>query len=343
MPLPEAQKAVEDLAKRVASLEQAVASSLIDDYAVVYSQLQAEASEIVAIAQRRELKPWQVGRMQRLQELEAQMVTRVNTFSRVAGSAVTEGQRAAVGLSVQGSPLTANAGLPRGITLDNLANIGIGWNQLPETAFEAFVGISGDGAPLGRLLAELGPQAAKATKEAIRTGLATGESPISIANAVRRQAGMPLTRALTISRTEVLRAHREATRLSYAANSNVVKGYRRLASKDSDTCMACIALDNTLYQTNQPLDSHPNCRCAIVPDVLSYKDLGLDIPDEPALQTGQQWFAGQGAATQKQMMGNKTFAAYQDGRIQLHDLVSTTTSPVWGQMSTVKSAKALGL
>lgn len=343
MPPSAVQKAVEDLAMRVASLEQTVAARLIEDYAVVYAQIQTEASEIVAIAQRQELKPWQVGRMQRLKELEGQMVARVNAFSRVAGSAVTEGQRAAVGLSVQGSPLTANAGLPRGITLDNLANIGIHWNQLPESAFEAFVGVSGNGAPLGQLLAELGPEAATATKEAIRTGLATGESPVSIANAVRRQAGMPLTRALTISRTEVLRAHREATRLSYAANSNVVKGYRRLASKDSDTCMACIALDNTLYQTNQPLDSHPNCRCAIVPDTLSYKDLGLDIPDEPPLQTGQQWFQGQGSETQRKMMGNKTFAAYQDGQIELNDLVSTTTSPVWGQTSTVKSARALGL
>ena len=308
MPRPEAQKAVEDLAMRVASLEQAVASRLIEDYAAVYAQIQTETAEIVAIAQRRELKPWQVGRMQRLQELEVQMVRRVNDFSRVAGNTVTAGQRAAVGLSAQGSPLTANAGLPRGITLDNLANLGLGWNQLPESAFEAFVGISGDGAPLGQLLAELGPQAATATKEAIRTGIATGKSPISIANAVRTQAGMPLTRALTISRTEVLRAHREATRLSYAANSNVVKGYRRMSSKDSSTCMACIALDDTFYQTNEPLDSHPNCRCAIVPDVLTYKDLGLDIPDEPPLQTGQEWFAGQGAATQKQMMGNKTKA-----------------------------------
>ena len=191
MPRSEVQKAVEDLAMRVASLEQTVAARLIEDYAAVYAQIQAETSEIIAIAQRRELKPWQVGRMQRLKELETQMVTRVNAFSRVAGS---------------------------------LANLGINWNQLPEGAFEAFVGVSGDGAPLGQLLAELGQQSATATKEAIRTGLATGESPVSIANAVRRQAGMPLTRALTISRTEVLRAHREATRLSYAANSNVVKG-----------------------------------------------------------------------------------------------------------------------
>ena len=195
MPRSEVQKAVEELAMRVASLEQTVAARLIEDYAAVYAQIQTEASEIIAIAQRQELKPWQVGRMQRLKELEGQMVARVNAFSRVAGSAVTEGQRAAVGLSVQGSPLTANAGLPRGITLDNLANIGINWNQLPESAFEAFVGVSGDGAPLGQLLAELGPQSATATKEAIRTGLATGESPVSIANAVRRQAGMPLTRA----------------------------------------------------------------------------------------------------------------------------------------------------
>ena len=343
MPPSDAQKAVEELARQVAALDRATAARIIDEYAVVYAQLQDEAAGVVRTAQRRNLKPWEVNRMTRLNELEAQLVKNVGQFSRVAGETVTAGQRAAVGLSVKGAPLVTNASLPTGITLDSLANVGLGWNQLPAEAFEAFVGISGDGMPVGNLLADLGPQAATDVKAGIRTGIATGRSPVEIAKTVRLAAGMPLSRALTISRTEVNRAHREATRLNYAANSNVVKGYRRLATKDATTCMACIALDNTLYETNEPLDSHPNCRCAMVPDTLTYQDLGLDIPEEPQPQTGQEWFGQQNRDTQEGMMGSKVFAAYQDGRVGLNDLVTTSTSSIWGKSSTVKSVKALGL
>ena len=353
MPPSGAQKAVEDLAGKVAAVDRATSARLIDEYATVYRQLQDETASLIREAQRRNLKPWELNRMGRLKELEIQMVRNVNKFSRAAGETVTAAQRAAVGLSVEGAPLVANASLPSGITLTNLANVGLGWNRLPSEAFEAFVGISGDGQPVGNLLANLGPQAAADVKASIRTGIATGRSPREVANQVRRVAGMPLSKALTISRTEMLRSHREATRLNYAANSNVVKGYRRMANKDSDTCMACIALDNTFYETKEPLDSHPNCLCAIVPETLTYKDLGLDIPDEPPMQTGQEWFQEQPPyrlphhdktqAIQSEMMGVKVFAAYGDGRVGLNDLVSTSTSTVWGKSSTVKSAKALGL
>ena len=353
MPPSDAQRAVEALARQVAALDRATAATIINEYAAVYAQLQDETASLVRAAQQRNLKPWEVNRMTRLKELEGQLVSNVSRFSRVAGETVTAGQRAAVGLSVRGAPVVANASLPTGITLNNLANVGLGWNQLPSEAFEAFVGISGDGMPVGNLLADLGPQAATNVKAGIRTGIATGQSPRQIANTVRLAAGMPLSKALTISRTEVNRAHREATRLNYAANSNVVKGYRRLATKDGNTCMACIALDNTVYQTNEPLDSHPNCRCAMVPDTLTYQDLGLDIPEEPRPESGQEWFEKQPKyrlpqhdkkqAIQSEMMGPKIFAAHQKGSVGLSDLVTTSTSKVWGKSSTVKSAKALGL
>jgi SPP1 gp7 family putative phage head morphogenesis protein len=343
MPAPEAQKAVEEIARQVAALDQATAARMIREYAAVYTELQGEAARVVSIGQQRNLKVWEINKMTRLTELQAQLVTNVNQFSRVAGAAVTEGQRAAVGLSVKGAPLVANAGLPTGITLDSLANIGLGWNRLPAEAFEAFVGISGDGKPIGNLLAELGEQAAADVKAGIRTGIATGQSPREVANVVRHAAGMPLTRALTISRTEINRSHREATRLNYAANSNVVKGYRRLATKDAFTCMACIALDGTLYETNEPLDAHPNCRCTMVPETLTYQDLGLDIPEEARPESGQEWFNGLSKGDQENMMGAKTFAAFQQGKVGLSDLVTTSTSTVWGKSSTVKSVKALGL
>ena len=344
MPPPEVQIAVEKMAQQMIALDAATAARLIDEYSVVYTRLQRDTVRLVNLAKRQELKPWQVMRLERYRALESQFLRSMVRFSRVAGGVITESQRAAVGLSITGAPITVNAGLPPGITLNNLANVGISWNRLPEEAFEAFVGISGDGAPIGNLLSELGSKSAGDIKATIRTGIAMGEGPIATANKRRRIAGMDLSRALTISRTETLRAHREATRLNYAANSNIVKGYRRSATKDSSTCMACIALDGTLYELNEPLDSHPNCRCAMLPATLDYKDLGLqNVPEPTPLPTATDWFAEQSPAVQSKMMGTRQFDAYKKGQLDLMDLVTIKSDPVWGKSATVKSAKALGV
>ena len=343
MPPSEVQRAVEQMSKRVAALDAATAAQLIDDYAVVYSRLQRDSLRLLRLAQRQELKPWQVMRLSRYRSLEDQFLKSMVRFSRVAGDTITASLRAAVGLSITGARRTVGAGLPAGITLDNLANVGITWNQLPAEAFEAFVGVSGDGAPIGNLLSELGPQASSNIKATIRTGIAIGEGPIATAAKIRRVAGMDLSRALTISRTETLRAHREATRLNYAANSNIVKGYRRSATKDTGTCMACIALDNTLYELEEPLDSHPNCRCVMLPETLDYKDLGLNVPDAAPMPTGQDWFNSRSPAVQREMMGARRYEAYSKGQIGLADLVTIKSDPIWGKSATVKSIKALGV
>ena len=344
MPPAEVQIAVERMAQQVIALDAATAAQLIDEYAVVYQRLQRDSLRLLNLAQRQELKPWQVMRLNRYRELEAQFLRSMVRFSRVAGGIITESQRAAVGLSITGAPLTANAGLPPGITLNNLANIGISWNRLPEDAFEAFIGVSGDGAPIGNLLSDLGTKAAGDIKATIRTGIAMGEGPRLTADRIRRIAGMDLSRALTISRTETLRAHREATRLNYVANRNIVKGYQRSATKDSRTCMACIALDGTVYELNEPLNSHPNCRCGMLPVTLDYKDLGLqNVPEPTPLPTAGDWFAQQSPAVQKDMMGARRYAAYKEGKIDLPDLVTIKSDPVWGKSAVVKSVRALGV
>ena len=217
------------------------------------------------------------------------------------------------------------------------------WNRVPREAFQGFVGIAGDGKPLGDLLGRYGPQNAARITSQIGEGIATGKGPREVARLARKATGIPLSEALTISRTEINRSHREATRLNYAANSDIVKGYRRLATKDELPCMACIALDGTAYENNEPLDSHPNCRCTMVPDTLTYQDLGLDIPDEPRPENGQEWFKKQPESVQRQMMGGRRLEAFKSGKIGLSDLVTVSSSSTWGKSATVKSVKALGL
>ena len=343
MPPSEAQKATEEMAKRLAMLEAQAAQEIIDAYKPVDQNIRKRIAQIVALGQKRKLEPREIVRLTAMTSLRAQVIGELAIYQSIVAGIVTQRQQEAVALAETGARMIAERGLPRGLKMENLARVGIEWRRVPREAFESFVGISGDGKPVGELLSRYGPQNAAKISSEIRTGIITGKGPREVARLARKATGIPLSQALTISRTEVNRAHRESTRLNYAANSHIVKGYRRLASKDDTTCLACIALDGTLYENNEPLDSHPNCRCAMVPETLSYSDLGLDIPDEERPPNAQSWFNSQSDATQRKMMGTKVFDAFKKGRVGLDDMVTTSSNSVWGKSSTVKSIKALGL
>ena len=343
MPPSDAQEAVQDMAKRLAAMEANAASQIIESYRPVNRNIRADIGRVSALAQKRKLKPWQIMRMTAMTTLRAQVVGELAIWHSVVNGIITDGQRTAVGLSQTGTRQIANAGLPRGIKLDNLARVGIEWNRLPVEAFRNFVGIAGDGKPIGNLLTRYGAENATRIADEIGSGIAQGKSPRDVARLASRATGMPLSEALLIGRTEINRAHREATRLSYVANSDIVKGYKRLATRDDVTCIACIALDGTLYENEEPLDAHPNCRCAMVPNTLTYEDMGLDIPEPDAPESAQAWFRKQPESTQRKMMKPRRFEAFKQGKVDLSDMVSISSNSIWGKSATVKSAKALGV
>jgi hypothetical protein len=278
---------VEGFQRLLAAQDAKASAQVVRAYAPVYRQLQRDTQALVRVAQTQGLKPWQVMRMQRMKDLEKQFLAGASKFADAAGTTITNAQRTAVGLAKRSTRQAVAAGLPRGVTMENLANIGLSWNRLPDEAFTNFVGIAADGNPVGALLAPLGREAAGGVKDAIGTGIALGKGPRQTAQLVRVAAGMPLSKALLITRTETNRAFREATRLDYANNSQVVKGYRRLAAHSERTCMACIALDGTLYALDEPLNELATVRQnAIWGDaavVRPLRDLGLreGVPVRP--------------------------------------------------------------
>jgi hypothetical protein len=336
-----AQEAVEEFQTLLAAQDARASAQVIRAYAPVYRQLQNDTRDVVRLAKELGLSKSHV--QKRMRELGLAFQVSTAKFAAAAGDTITNSQRVAVGLAQRGAEQTVVAGLPPGISMENLANVGLGWNRLPEEAFANFVGIAADGKPLGNLLAPLGPEAAEGIKDAIGTGIATGKGPRQTAELVRVAAGMPLSRALTITRTETNRAFREATRLQYANNSQVVKGYRRSADKSTTTCMACLVLDGTLYETHEPLNEHPNGRCAMVPETLTYKDLGLDVPMPPQPENGRDWLTRQPEETQRKVLGDVRFDAIKRGDLRLDQLATTSSSRVWGEAAVVKPLKDLGL
>ena len=338
----DAQKTVEAFRGRMNTLDDRLASSMMRSYAPVYKQLTKEMEDLVRKGAARNLKPWEIMRSKRLKDIERQFLSRMDEFAIAGGDLITNGQRTAVGLARSGAGETVASALPNGVTMDNLANIGLEWNRLPDDAFSNFIGMAADGKPVGRLLEPLGPAAAKEVRGAIGTGIAMGKGPRATARLIETAAGMPLTRALLITRTETNRAFREASRLEYAS-SPVVKGYRRMAAKTERTCMACIALDGTLYDLNEPLNEHPNGRCTMVPEVLDYADLGLDVPRQAPPEDARDWLGRQNERVQRKILGDTRLKAWKQGEIQLNQLATVRTSKVWGDAAVIRPVKDLGL
>ena len=330
---PEAQRVIEEFTRRVQAGERIASNEMIRRYGSVYRQLQKDTTALLKIKDQRQLKRWEVMRLQRMKDLESNFINLYQGFARSASGSIVEAQQIAVRLAEESAERATWAGLPNGVSKQNMVNIGATWNRIPGDAFTAFVGISADGAPLGRLLAELGPKAAKQITEEIGDGIALGYNSKKIARNVRNRAGMPLTRALTISRTETNRAFRESSRLSYAVNSGeggLVRGYRRMSAKSENTCIACFAEDGTFHETNQLMPTHPNCRCTLVPETSTYRDLGLDVDMPPPPENARDWFGRQSQASQEKILGAERLRALNSGKLSWENMMRRTTNKTWG-------------
>lgn len=206
-----------------------------------------------------------------------------------------------------------------------------GWRPLNVEAANFQAGFAGDGTPLGQLIAEAWPQAAQGITQELINGVALGHNPRRVARAMANGYSAGLDRSLTIARTEALRSYREMSRAQYQA-SGLVRAYQRLATRDHRTCIACLVKDGQTYDLREPLDEHPNGRCALVPVVHGFRPLEW--------QRGASWFEDQSEATQRDMLGGKAFDLWKAGRITLPDLVGVHTHPDWGDAIHVRSAAA---
>ncbi len=214
------------------------------------------------------------------------------------------------------------------------------WHHVSTGAVEELAGISAREAPLGKLIESFAGSAARSVRQTLVTGLATGQDPRTIAARVRKVCGLPLTRSMRIVRTEMMRAYREASRIQYQKNPQVVEGWVWRSALTSRTCVMCWAMHGTVHKFTERLDDHPNGRCIPGPRVKSWADILGDpsIPDErPPIVTGIDEFAKAGEDVQRKVLGQRAFEAYKAGRVQIDEFVGQSTDPVWGSMRFAKS------
>lgn len=322
--------------------ERSAARQMLRQYHEVYAGIQRQLDTLTdkmdaARLEGKEITTGWLFRERRLEALLAQTKAQMAQFGAYAGSSVRlQKYEAAVQAEREARDLVQASLAPH-------VEIAASWSSLPAGAIESLAGAFQDGGPLNVLFASLGEEAVDRVRSALLVGVATGQGPRVIARTIRDALGQPLARALTISRTETVRAYREASIASYAANDDVVSRWRWTATKTTRTCAMCLAMDGEEFDLDVPFGSHPNCRCVPVPVTKSWEELGVEgIKDtRPQPETGADWFARQSAEDQATILGPAKFELFERGELRISDLVGYRDDPKWGPVRYERSAKTL--
>ncbi|WP_109507348.1 phage minor head protein [Nocardioides speluncae] len=182
----------------------------------------------------------------------------------------------------------------------------------------------------------LAPQASAAVRRELVRGISVGSNPRHTADRIVARAERPfnggLSRALTISRTETLDAHRAAAQLGQSQHASVLTGWVWLTNLDPRTCRACIGMHGTMFPLDAPgPEGHQQCRCARSPQTRSWADLGIDLPELDVMPDADAWFARLPEREQRDILGDDGYDAWRAGDFPREQWAELRDNPKWRQ------------
>lgn len=330
-----------DLRSHESQAEQALESA----YAHVLKTLQPTLDRLYKqmadkMANGEKIPPSWLYEANRLESIKSLIENQINHFGTLSRIHVAQAQHWAAQLGQESAQEMLHATVPAGVR----------WTfGVPSPAAVAnIVGATQSGSPLADLFDGFGREAADLASKALIRGITLGSNPRAVASDIQQALGVSRNRALVISRQEMLRSYKTMNTETYRANSDVVDQWRWTADKSGHTCAMCIAMDGSLHDLSEDLDSHVQCRCVPTPVTKSWDDIlsGLGIDTSNILESGQydyesgpDWFANQDAATQQSILGSKAaYDLYKSGT-PLSAFVGTSHDPDWGRSRYQKSAK----
>lgn len=308
--------------------ERQAATRLVQAYGRAYQGLTVELEALIAATATLETPgEADIRRLASLRSLRAQIADQVERYAVYADQEIAAGVSRSIELGLQGSLGTVQAyfGNPR-----TQAAIAARWDMLAAEGIETALGFTASDSPLrARLVNVLGEVVAERAADALVTGIATGQNPRVVATILRRELGAGLSWSLTTARTAQLWSYRETSRLNYAANADIVQGWRWQAALDDRTCLSCWMQHGSTHGNDETLNGHHNCRCTMIPIVPLARRLGLQ---EPELEPGPELFRRLPEATQRQRMGPARYAAWVDGAFELESIPHAYEDGVYGTM-----------
>lgn len=213
----------------------------------------------------------------------------------------------------------------------------ITFNRLGIEAAETVAAIARAGQPLGRILERSYPLAVEALTNKLVNGIAQGINPREVARqAVAEGLSEGLNHILLVARDQGNRSYREASRQQYQ-QSGVVTGYMRLAAKGPKqigrTCLACLALDGTVYKTDEFMAVHAGDRCSMVPIVAGFKPV--------TWQSGEAYFKSLPRDVQAEWMGPGRWELWKTGQFEFGRLAKIVENDTWGPSAQVRPVAEL--
>ena len=323
----ELQRRAAEFRQELLRLERGAASDMVRAYGASWQRVEQRVTalwqEVTALREAGEMvAPDRLVLLDRYLRLQDEITAELRRFGQYADQSVAATQLQAVNMAQQHAPRLISA-VASDAEIAGLEQF-IDFAHAPRGAVEALVGFARGNTPLGRLLDGLPGQVNGSVRDTLIAGLALGQNPRDTADQVRRAFGTGLARALTISRTETLRAYREATRLEYQANDDILEGWEWSAACDRRTCVTCWALHGRVYKLSRQMPAHPNCRCSMIP-MLKKAYRGNYEPTPGAVL-----FERADPVIQRAVLGPQAFAEYQAGRVGIEDFVTWRRSREWG-------------
>lgn len=358
--MPSVYAAAQEFTRRVDALDADALARVAAELRRALAPLQREAEALAAEVARAAAQPAREGetdaarlgrerrlvedtfRARRARAIAAQVE---HEIARVLGTLTPELEAAVEQALAEGAraarELTRQA-LPEGLTLEALAQIGRTWIDPNLDPVRRLIGATEAGSPLRGLLDAVSADAGRTVRDKLIAGLLAGKNPRAVGKAIAEAGALVEARATTIARTETLRAFRESSRASYQANRDIVRGFVRVAAHSERTCPMCLVLDGEEQDTDELLAVHPNDRCSVAPRTISWRDLGIDLPDRrPTRESGRAWFERQTDAVKAQIVGKGGLAALNRGAT-LADFVRVRRDPQWGPTLERRSLAEIG-
>lgn len=263
----------------------------------------------------------------RYQTLMAQLQVQIQSFSDDAIPDIESENLDAQGLSIENA---------KELIVDQAQNRAIAsqLNRLGVEPSQKIAALARAGQPLDEILMRAYPQAANMITDKLITANALGWNPRKTTEEILRNGGLDsaLNHILLVARDQQIRNYREASRDTYR-KSSVVYGYKRIAAKNSRTCMACLALDGTVWPTSKMMPLHPQDRCSMIPLVANRPV--IDFP------SGLSYFEKLPPGEQKKRLGATKYAMWKRGEFDLSQIVSFSESETWGTSTRITSIREL--
>ncbi|MDN5687121.1 MAG: phage head morphogenesis protein [Brachybacterium sp.] len=280
---------------------------------------------LIVLAENGDVPGWRIAQSRRVQEGLEAAGTALTMLADQAGTVIADDAARALGLGVDGELAMIGAQLPPG----HPSIVRVDPGQVAEMLQRTTEQITAVTAPISA-------ETALVIRQELARGMIVGDNPREAARrmlaATEGRFTGGLTRALNISRTEMLDAMRTAQHATDQANPDTLAGWTWGAHLDSRTCGACVAMHGTEHPLEEPgpIDHHSG-RCARIPRTKTWADLGFPGIEEPdtGLVDAGEWFDGLGGDEQRQILGKAGYEAWQSGAYPMSDWATRKSNTGW--------------